>query len=147
MSVHETVADLVQRIRAGYLFDDGPGIEGWAGAVGLPWFAWVDSRVGDGYIILSEDVSANLLAAGGWEAHPAIHRLSLTDWQGDPLDHFALSAWVLEDDALGAVLAAEVDAEYARAAHRAGVSDAWQLIDAWRSGIPVEFLSAMGGAA
>lgn len=147
MSVFETVADLVQRIHAGYLFDDGPGIEGWAGAVGLPWFAWVDSRVGEGYIILSEDISADLLAVDGWETHPELHRLVLTDWRGDQLVHLALSAWVLDDSALEAVRAADVDPGYARAAHRAGITDARQLVEAWRGGIPVEFLSAMGGAA
>lgn len=144
MSVFETVADLVQRIRTGCFFNDGPGFEGWAGEYGQPWFAWVESRVGERYIILSEDSSADLVAVGEWEAHPAIHRVQRTDWQGNSLEHLALSAWVLDDGALDAVLAADVDPEYARAAHCAGVTDAWQLIDAWRSGIPVEFLGAIG---
>lgn len=77
--------------------------------------------------------------------HPALHRFGVDFVQ--LIANIALASWVLDDGALDAVLAAEVDPEYARAAHRAGVTDAWQLIEAWENSIPVEFLSALGGAA
>ncbi|MFV4914639.1 hypothetical protein PFZ49_14165 [Microbacterium lacticum] len=51
---------------------------------------------------------------------------------------------MLDDGALDAVLAAGVDADYARAAHVAGVSDAWAIIDGWTAGIPVEYLAEVG---
>lgn len=39
------------------------------------------------------------------------------------------------------MLAAGVDADYASAAHRAGVTDAWAIIEGWAAGIPVEYLA------
>ena len=65
--------------------------------------------------------------------HPALFRFA---------PDIALPAYVLEDGALEAVLAAEVDAEYARAAHRAGATDAWAIIAGWEAGIPIEYLGA-----
>lgn len=76
--------------------------------------------------------------------HPALFRFAL-DFAHVAAD-IALPAYVLEDGALEAVLAAEVDADYARAAHRAGVHDAWLIIEGWENGIPLDFLSAAGGA-
>lgn len=85
---------------------------------------------------------------GDFAAHPAVFLLDdkeRSHYAAQP--EIAFASWVLEDGALDAVIAAGVDAEYARAAHRAGVTDAWDIIDGWEAGIPVEFLSAMGGAA
>lgn len=50
-------------------------------------------------------------------------------------------------DALDAVLAAGVDADYARDAHSAGVTEAGVIIDAWEAGISVEYLGALSGAS
>ncbi|EXJ50772.1 hypothetical protein [Microbacterium sp. MRS-1] len=87
--------------------------------------------------------------ADEWLSHPAVVSLSRTARTAHTreFDAVELAPWVLDDGALDAVVAAEVDPDYARAAHRAGVTDAWQLIEAWRNGILVEFLSALGGAA
>lgn len=72
--------------------------------------------------------------------HPALRRFGV-DFTHLAAD-IALAAWVLDDGALEAVVAAEVDPEYARAAHRAGVTDAWAIIAGWEAGIPVEYLGA-----
>lgn len=106
--------------------------------------AWVDENVDDS-IILTGHRTLGLYTVDDWASHPAVF---LLDEEGHHArsPRVALAGWALDPDAFDAVVAAGVDADYARAAHGAGVSDAWQLIEAWRSGIPVEFLSALGGA-
>ena len=132
MTVFETVADLVQQIREA----DQPMQGVWYGEHDDP-IAYIDDVDGPEYLFVRP------LLGDDWEQHPAAHEFDFYPGEDQPAS--ALAPWVLEDGALEAVLAAVVDPEYARVAHRAGVSDAWQLIDAWRNGIPVEFLSALGG--
>lgn len=142
MSVFETVADLVRQTREA----DQPMQGRWQ--VGFEVIAV--ARPESDTIRLRYPVVARLpFTADEWLSHPAVVSLSRTARAAHTrgFDAVELAPWALDDGALDAVLAAEVDPEYARAAHRAGVTDAWQLIEAWRSGIPVEFLSAMGGEA
>lgn len=139
MSVFETVADLVHRIRAGHQgwqgeWDDSRGV-----------LAWMDDDGAD-LVVIPKARTRGTQPAVGWLAHPAVFLIANEPHIRANQD-IALAGWVLDDGALEAVLAAEVDPEYARAVHHAGVSDAWQLIEAWRTGIPVEFLSAMAGAS
>lgn len=134
MSVFETVDDIVAQIREA----DQPMQGNWYGEHGDP-IAYINDVDGPEYLFIRP------LLGDDWEDHPAAHEFDFYPGEDQPAS--ALAPWVLEDGALEAVLAAEVDPEYARAAHRAGVSDAWQLIEAWRNGIPVEFLSALGGEA
>lgn len=142
MSVHETVADLVQQIREA----DQPVQGRWL--IGSETIAV--ARPESDTIRVRYPVVARLpLTADEWLSHPAVASLQRTARPAHTrgFDAVELAPWVLDDGALEAVVAAEVNPEYARAAHRAGVADAWQLIEAWRNGIPVEFLSAMGGDA
>lgn len=139
MSVFETVADLVQRIRAGHQgwqgeWDDSRGVLAWMDDDGAP------------LVILPKTRTRGTHSDDTWLTHPAVF-LVADDPRTRANQEIALASWVLDDGALEAVLAAEVDPDYARAAHRADATDAWQLIEAWCSGIPVEFLSAMGGEA
>lgn len=149
MSVFATVADLVRQIREARQPVQG----GWSGGQGL--LAWMDER-GDDRVVLPAPRTAGRRSADEWASHPAVFLLDTFGYEavdGTQAPAWALppeiafAGWVLGDGALDAVLAAEVDPEYARAAHRAGVTDAWQLIEAWESGIPVEFLSALAGPA
>lgn len=142
MSAFETVTALVHGIRAARQPVQGE----WADQRGRV-IAWVDEHV-DERIIITGHLTAGIHVANDWMSHPAVFVLTSDERApyAVPPD-IALASWMLEDGALDAVLAVEVEPDYARAAHRAGVTDAWQLIEAWRSGIPVEFLSALGGAA
>lgn len=138
MSVFETVLALARRVNG--VRQTSPGE--WR-ADGSPFeLARIGDVTGRAYLFITFDDD---VLGDGWETHPAVHEFQLYPEDSSPT--YCLSPWVLDDGALEAVLAAEVDPDYARAAHRAGVTDAWQLIEAWRNGIPVEFLSAMGGAA
>lgn len=133
MSVFETMADLVQQIR-----DADQQAQGeWS--VGNVLVAFMDEDDAD-CIIVAARLTDGFSFGSEWLTHPAV----LADLT---CGYIGLSSWALDDGALEAVVAAEVNADYARAAHRAGVTDAWQLIDAWRNGILVEFLSALGGEA
>lgn len=139
MNVFETVADLAQRIRSGHQgwqgeWDDSRGV-----------LAWMDDDGAD-LIIIPKARTHGTHSEDAWLTHPAVF-LVADEPRTRANQEVALASWVLDDGALDAVLAAEVDPEYARAAHRAGVTDAWQLIEAWESSIPVEFLSALAGAA
>ncbi|KQM36860.1 hypothetical protein [Microbacterium sp. Leaf203] len=137
MSVFETVADLVQQIRAARQgwqgeWDDSRGV-----------LAWMDDDGAD-LIVIPKARTCGTHSEDAWLTHPAVF-LVADEPRTRASQEVALASWALDDGALDAVLAAEVDPEYARAAQRAGVTDAWQLIEAWRDGIPIEFLSALAG--
>jgi len=84
----------------------------------------------------AEDASAVARIA----EHPALFRFGV-DFTHLAAD-MALAGWALNDGALDAMLAAGADAEYSRAAHRAGATDAWVIIAGWEASIPVEYLGA-----
>ena len=144
MNVFETVADLVRQIREARQAWQGE----WLDDEGL--LAW---RVEEDYdlIALAFRCTFDLHTNEQWAYHPAVFAHHEDEYEEDhgyeTACEIALAGWVLDDGALDAVLAAEVDPEYARAAHRAGVTDAWQLIEAWCNGIPVEYLGPLGGAS
>ncbi len=137
MSVSDTIADIVAFTRTTAPWSQG---EWWAGREPLVW--------------LDEDDASRLCVARcewtrahdaeAWAAHPAL--LAFPHWKSgqlDPTPAIALASWVLDDGALDAMLAAGVDAAYSRAAHGAGVTDAWVIIGGWEAGIPVEYLGAL----
>lgn len=137
MTVHETVGDIVNFTRTTvpmtqdeWYLDRKPGV-------------WLDEDTEDRLCIARCDwTRAHTMEE--WAAHPATVPLPVrTPSSLDPAPEVALASWVLDDGALEAVLAAEVAPDYARAAHRAGVTDAWELIELWRSGVPVEYLNAL----
>lgn len=142
MSVHETVAAIVRGIRAARQPVQGE----WDNQNGR-LIAWLDEHA-DERIIITGHITGSLHTASEWVTHPAVMLLASGERARYvvPPD-IALASWVLDDGALDAMLAAGVDADYARDASRAGVTDAWAIIDGWEAGIPVEFLGAVGGGA
>lgn len=136
MSVEETVAALVQRIR-----DARQPVQGeWVDERGSV-IAWEDEHAGGRIVIAGRPTLAGPHRPGAFATHPAVFVLDEDErWHYAAGPEIALASWVLADGALDAMLAAGVDAEYARAAHRAGVTDAWTLIGGWEAGIPIEYV-------
>jgi hypothetical protein len=150
MSVFETVAEVARRIHDAEQTTPGNWSVGTTG-MRLAWaesaYSGADPAPGN-RLMLAQWHTRGRHETGEWLSHPAVHLLRKEELSGYALPpEVALAPWVLEDGALEAILAAEVDPDYARAAHTAGVTDAWQLIEAWRHGIAVEYLGAMGGAS
>ncbi|GAA2570472.1 hypothetical protein [Microbacterium binotii] len=134
MTVTETVADLAQRIRDA----DSRWHGEWSDEHGP--LAWKDDDGAD-LIVVPNSRTRGLHDDDEWRGHPAVfliaeHRISANQ-------DVALAGWVLDDGALEAVLAAGVDADYARDAHGHGLRDAEGILDAWTSGIPLEYLGAL----
>lgn len=139
MTVFETVAELTAKVRAANEFLQGE----WSDRKSGP-FAWMDEDSSDRIFIQSYFGRRRLLqrhTIEKWLSHPAVYVLAGSPFPDDP--DIALATWALDDGAVAAVLAADVDPDYARAANYAGVSDAWRIIDGWTNGIPVEFLAAL----
>lgn len=135
-TAHDTVADIVAFTQTTMPLTPG---EWWEGRAPL---VWVDEDTADRvHVAPSEWTRAHDAVA--WAAHPAV--LPTPAWspgQLDPKPAVTLAAWALDPDALAAVVAADVDPAYARAAHAGGTTDAHALIEAWEAGIPLEYLRA-----
>lgn len=144
MNVHETVADIAQQIRGAH--QSWPGE--WSDAHGP--LAWLDDDA-NRIRISRPAMRRQMVDAVGphevddWRPHPAV--LALEGPFLARVPDLVLASWVLDDGALDAVLAAGVDADYARAAHRSGITDAPSLIDCWTNGVPLEYLTAMGATS
>lgn len=139
MTVFETVAELTAKVRAADEFLQGE----WSDKESGP-FAWMDEDGSDRIFIERYFGRRRLLqrhTVEKWLSHPAAYVLAGSPFPDAP--DIALATWALDDGAVTAVLAAEVDPDYARAANHAGVTDAWLIIDGWTNGIPVEFLDAL----
>lgn len=137
MTVFETVSELAALIR-----DAQQTVQGeWSDESGL--VAWVDEDGVDRILIARRRTVGPRRSEEDWLSHPAVFVFEDEGQYAAVPPVIALAGWVLDGGALEAVLAAEVAPEYARAAHRAGVTDAWELIDLWRDGVPVEYLSAL----
>ena len=137
MSVHETVAAIVAFTRSTVPLTPN---EWWASREPL---VWLDEEAEDRLHVARCDWT-RAHSTDEWAAHPAT--LPVRQWMPgdlDPKPDIALASWALDDGALDAMLAAGVDAAYARAAHTAGVTDAWVIIGGWEAGIPVEYLGAL----
>lgn len=140
MTVFATVADLVRQVREARQPVQGE----WSDERGL--VAWVDEDSVD-RVIIARRRTHHLHPPTEWATHPAVFGLSEDEMRYAVRPEIAVAGWALEDGALDAVIDAHVSPEYARAAHIAGVTDAWALIEGWQAGIPVEFLSALGAAS
>lgn len=139
MTVIETVAALINRLHAGYQSHQGE----WRGDRGS-LMAWMDEHAEGRIIISGRQPLGGPHTLEEWASHPALHILTEEEQRHYGVTpYIGLSAWALEDGALDAVLAAGVDADYARAAFHAGVTDAWALIEAWEAGIAPEYLGAL----
>lgn len=143
MSVFETVADLVSQIRDARQADQEYQWV-WEGGEGL--LAW---RVSDDpdLIAVAFRITFDLHTDEQWANHPAVFAHEECEFEEvdgyETACEIALASWALDDGVLDAILAAGVDADYARTAHRAGVTDAWAIIGGWEAGIPVEYLGAL----
>lgn len=131
MNVIETVAALIAQVRAARQPEQGD----WVNDRGR-LIAWTD------YDDENRIIIAGARRTHGFAAHPAVFMLDNEERaRYAARAKIALASWVLEDGAPDAMLAAGVDADYARSAHLAGVTDAWAIIDGWAAGIPVEYLA------
>lgn len=139
MSVAEAVAALVQGIRTARQ----PVHREWASQGGR-LIAWADEHADERIVIAGRPSLAGPHRPAEWATHPAVFVLDETERSHYAMaPEIALASWVLDDGALDAMLAAGVDADYARGAHGAGVTDAWAIIGGWEAGIPVEYLGAL----
>lgn len=141
MTVNETVADIVRRVEG-----MGPYIPSeWVDREGE--VAWIDEN-GSDRLFIGRVAWTRVHTAEEWLTHPAAFVL----WGEprsvlEPQAEVAFATWAMDPRALDAVLAADVDPDYARTAHRSGITDARALIDCWTSGVPLEYLAAMGAAS
>lgn len=79
---------------------------------------------------------------GSWGAIAAAAKTSAAEPVGDTLH---VADWILDDEALTAVMSAGVTGEFARTVRDAGFYDAQSLLEMWNSDVPVDFIRAMGG--
>lgn len=103
-------------------------------------------RQRNGHIVLRKVIPREMLVLTDdeWKSHPAVY-----EWPGSTQwnNRVVLYPWVSDAEALAAVLATDISPDYVREAWDVGVRDIETVLEAWAAGIPVEFLSAMGGAA